>query len=128
MASAMPADCQLVTVELDPVRVAAAQRVLADHPQVEVVRGDAFDELARRAPFDLIFADGGQSDRAVELLRIGGRLVVDDVTPVAALPADSPYRTNDPKREFFFGDSRLVAAEVVLADLRSSLLVGTRVR
>jgi predicted O-methyltransferase YrrM len=128
MASAMPSDCRLVTVELDPVRAAAARRVLADDARVEVIRGDAFDELARRAPFDLVFADGGQSARAVELLRIGGRLVVDDVTPVEALPADSQYRTNDPKREFFFGDSRLVATEVVLPDLRNSLLVGTRVR
>ena len=106
MASAMPVDCRLVTVELDPLRVAAA----------------------RRAPFDLLFVDGGPSDRVVELLRIGGRLVFDDVTPVEALPADSPYRMSDPKREFFFTNSRLVATEVVLPDLRNSLLVGTRVR
>ncbi|MEV4264737.1 class I SAM-dependent methyltransferase [Kribbella sp. NPDC049584] len=128
MASAMPADCQLVTVELDPNRAAAAQRVFADQDRVEVIQGDAFDELALQAPFDLVFVDGGPSDRVVELLRIGGRLVFDDVTPVEALPADSPYRENDPKREFFFADSRLVATEVVLPDLRNSLLVGTRVR
>ncbi|MFI5695257.1 O-methyltransferase [Kribbella sp. NPDC051586] len=128
MASAMPVDCRLVTVELDPVRVAAARRVFADDERVEVVHGDSFDELQRRAPFDLVFVDGGRSDRAVELLRIGGRLVFDDVTPVEALPADSPYRTNDPKRDFFFTDPRLVATEVVLPDLRNSLLVGTRVR
>ena len=127
MASAMPADCRLVTVELDPMRAAAAQRVFVDHDRVEVIHGDGFAELAQRAPFDLVFVDGGPSDRAVELLRIGGRLVFDDVTPVEALPAESPYRENDPKREFFFGDSRLVATEVVLPDLRNSLLVGTRV-
>ena len=127
MASAMPADCRLVTVELDPMRAAAAQRVFVDHDRVEVIHGDGFAELALRAPFDLVFVDGGPSDRVVELLRIGGRLVFDDVTPVEALPADSPYRVDDPKREFFFGDSRLVATEVVLPDLRNSLLVGTRV-
>ena len=127
MASAMPADCRLVTVELDPMRAAAAQRVFVDHDRVEVIHGDGFAELALRAPFDLVFVDGGPSDRVVELLRIGGRLVFDDVTLVEALPADSPYRENDPKREFFFGDSRLVATEVVLPDLRNSLLVGTRV-
>jgi predicted O-methyltransferase YrrM len=128
MASAMPADCRLVTVELDDDRVAAARQVFAHEPRVEVVHGDAFDELARRAPFDLIFADGGrQPGQIVDLLRIGGRLVNDDVTPVDALPADSPYREHDPKRSFFFGEPRLVAAEVVLPDLRNSLLVGTRV-
>jgi predicted O-methyltransferase YrrM len=124
----MPADCRLVTVEVDLVRVAAARRVFADEDRVEVVQGDSYDELARRAPFDLVFVDGGPSDRVVELLRIGGRLVFDDVTPVEALPGNSPYRTNDPKREFFFTDSRLVATEVVLPDLRNSLLVGTCVR
>jgi predicted O-methyltransferase YrrM len=123
----MPADCRLVTVEVDPVRVAAARRVFADEDRVEVVQGDSFDELVRRGPFDLVFVDGGRSDRVVELVRIGGRLVFDDVTPVQALPVDSPYRSNDPKRELFFTDSRLVATEVVLPDLRNSLLVGTRV-
>lgn len=128
MASAMPDDCRLVTVELDAVRVAAARCVFADEPRVEVVQGDAFDELARRAPFDLLFADGGrQPAELVVLVRIGGQLVNDDVTPVGLLPADSPYRTHDPKRAFFFGDPRLVATEVVLPDLRNSLLVGTRV-
>jgi predicted O-methyltransferase YrrM len=128
MASAMPVDCRLVTVELDETRVAAARRVFAYEPRVEVVHGDSFDELERRAPFDLLFADGGrQPGGIVELLRIGGRLVNDDVTPVDVLPADSSYREHDPKRELFFGDPRLVAAEVVLPDLRNSLLVGTRV-
>ena len=107
MASAMPLDCRLVTVELDETRVAAARRVFAEEPRVEVVHGDSFDELARRAPFDLLFADGGSQPAAiVDLLRIGGRLVNDDVTPVNVLPADSPYREHDPKREFFFGDPR----------------------
>jgi len=64
----------------------------------------------------------------VGLLRIGGRLVVDDVTRTQLLPPDSPYRTEDPKRRFFFGDPRLVSTEVVLPDLQNSLLVGTRVR
>ncbi|HEY3560359.1 MAG TPA: class I SAM-dependent methyltransferase, partial [Kribbella sp.] len=70
MASAMPADCRLVTVELDETRVAAARRVFADEPRVEVVHGDAFEELALRAPYDLLFADGGrQPPEIVELLR-----------------------------------------------------------
>lgn len=128
MASSMPSNCRLVTVELDGNRAAAARGVFADEPRVEVVHGDSFEELARRAPFDLLFADGGRmSDEIVDLLRIGGRLVNDDVTPVEVLPADSPYREHDPKRSFFFGDPRLVAAEVVLPDLRNSVLVGTRV-
>ncbi|MGW6199491.1 hypothetical protein ACWF0M_25295 [Kribbella sp. NPDC055110] len=95
-------------------------------PQVEVVHVDSFDDLAARAPFDLLFADGGRHPAAiVDLLRIGGRLANDDLTPVDVLPADSPYRERDPKRSFFFSDPRLVAAEVVLPDRRNSLLMVT---
>ncbi|MER7247429.1 class I SAM-dependent methyltransferase [Kribbella sp. NPDC000426] len=128
MASVMPRDCRLVTVEMDADRVAAARRVFADEERVEVIHGDSYVELERRAPFDLLFVDGGAGDEGVGLLKIGGRVVFDDVTPVEALPADSPYREHDPKRELFFTDSRLVATEVVLPDLRNALLVGTRVR
>jgi predicted O-methyltransferase YrrM len=125
----MPADCLLVWVENDAARAAAARRVFVDEPRVEVVHGDAFEELSRRGPFDLVFADGGgRSADVVGLLRVGGRLVNDDVTPVEALPPGSPYRVHDPKRSLFFGDPRLIAAEVVLPDLRNSLLVGTRAR
>lgn len=53
---------------------------------------------------------------------------MDDVTPQRALPSDSPLRTNDPKRRFFFSNSRLISTEVVLPDLQNSLLAGTRVR
>jgi hypothetical protein len=53
---------------------------------------------------------------------------MDDVTPLRLLPSDSTLRGNDRKREFFFAEPRLIAAEVVLPDLRNSLLVGTRVR
>lgn len=130
MAGAMPTDCRLITVELDVRRAAAAREVFAGDARVEVVCGDAFAVLSGRGPYDLLFVDGGPADPAslVGLVRVGGRVVMDDVTPVELLPADSPYRTDDPKRRFFFGDGRLVSTEVVLPDLRNSLLVGTGVR
>lgn len=129
MASAMPAGCELITVEVDQQLAAAARELFADDLRMEVITGDGFAVLADRAPFDLLFADGGAPDRAalVDLLRIGGRLVNDDVTPQRTLPSSSPLRTDDPKRQFFFNDSRLVSTEVVLPDLQNSLLVGTRI-
>jgi predicted O-methyltransferase YrrM len=132
MSAAMPADCTLVTAEIDPVRAAAAAGLLAADPRVEVVTGDALAAVSGRGPFDLIFADSGVRTEAdfatlVGLLGPGGRIVMDDVTPVAALPADSPYRQADRKRELFAGEqARLVWTEVVLPDLENSLLVGTR--
>ena len=96
-----------------------------------MITGDAFRVIPSRGPFDLLFADSGVRDRAdfavlVSLLRIGGRIVMDDVTPEHVLPLDSPLRADDIKRSFFSSEPRLTWTEVVLPDLRNSLLAGTR--
>ena len=131
MAAAMPADCRLVTAEIDPVRAAAAAEVLGSDDRIQVLTGDWAALLPPLGPYDLIFCDSGVRDAAtfgglVDLLKPGGRIVMDDVTPVQALPADSPFRQADSKREFFAGESRLIWTEAVLPDLANSLLVGTR--
>ena len=126
MASAMPAECTLVTAEIDEQRAAAAREVFADDPRVTVVTGDAFSAISLGGPYDLLFSDGGGAqDTLVDLLAIGGRIVMDDITPAELLPPDSPFRTGDGKREFF-ASPRLASTEVVLPDLRNALLVGTR--
>jgi predicted O-methyltransferase YrrM len=131
MASAMPPDCTLTTVEIDGPRAAAAARLLAADERVTVLSGDARALLSTHAPFDLLFADGGWRDpdglgTLVDMVRVGGQLVMDDVTPLRRLPPDSPLRSGDVKRELFFGDPRLCSVEVVLPDLENSLLAGTR--
>ncbi len=131
IADAMPPDCSLITVEIDPFLAKAVRDQLAD-PRVTVVTGDAAI-LPGQAPFDLLFVDCGVRDESafatlVGLLRIGGWIVMDDVTPARVLPQDSPLRTDDLKRRFFFDNPRLISAEVVLPDLQNSLLVGTKVR
>lgn len=133
IATAMPSGCTLVTTEIDPARAAAAAGVLAADDRVHVLAGDWATLLPPQAPFDLIFADSGVRDQPtfaglVDMLTPGGRIVMDDVTPVAALPPDSPLRAFDPKRELFAAEARLVWTEVVLPDLANSLLVGTKVR
>ena len=49
----------LVTVEIDPDRVAKAREALASFGNVEVLEGDWRDELPPQAPFELLFLDGG---------------------------------------------------------------------
>jgi predicted O-methyltransferase YrrM len=131
LASSMPADCTLVTAELDPRLAEAAGRLLAGCPGVQVLAGDANAVLPQHGPFDLIFADSGIRDAAAfgaltDLLKPGGRIVMDDLTPVQALPAGSPLPASDTKRGLFAGEDRLTWTEVVLPDLANSLLVGTR--
>ncbi len=130
LASAMPRDCLLVTVEVDEERAARAASLLAGDGRVRVLTGDGHQIMRQNSPFDLLFADGGGQDLAryaalVDLLRVGGQLVMDDVTPLASgRRPEAPG--NDLKREFFFGDPRLLSTEIVLPDLRNSLLIGTR--
>lgn len=129
--SAMPADCLLITTEIDPVRAATAAEALSADERVQVRTGDWRVLLPPLAPYDLIFADSGVRDpqdfgALVDMLTSGGRIVMDDMTPKLALPADSPFRDHDPKRDLFAAEGRLLWTEVVLADLRHSLLVGTR--
>jgi predicted O-methyltransferase YrrM len=131
MISAMPQDCTLVTVEIDPERAAASAALFEADRRVTVLAGDAAELIPPLAPFDLLFADGGWRDPAglaslVDLIRVGGQLVMDDVTPGAVRSAGSTPEGGDVKRELFFGDQRLTSAEVVLPDLRNALLVGTR--
>jgi predicted O-methyltransferase YrrM len=133
LASAMPADCALITVELDESLAGAARALLAADSRIEVISGDAFRVIPGRGPFDLLFADSGVRDPAdfavlVGLLRIGGRIVMDDVTPEHVLRPDPPLPSDDIKRRFFSSEPRLTWTEVVLPDLRNSLLVGTRTR
>jgi len=131
IASAMPADCALITAERDERLAAAARQLFAGDPRIEVITGDALQAMSSRGPFDLVFADSGIRDGVdfaalVDLLHIGGRIVMDDVTPQRILPPDSPLRSRDVKRQLFAREPRLAWTEVVLPDLRNSLLVGTR--
>jgi predicted O-methyltransferase YrrM len=131
MSDAMPADCTLVTTEIDPIRSAAAKDLLAADPRVTVLTGDAVELISTRGPFDVIFADCGVRDgetfgALVSRLRPGGRIVMDDVTPAQLLPAESLLQERDVKREMFAAEARLIWTEVVLPDLANSLLVGTR--
>jgi predicted O-methyltransferase YrrM len=131
ISGAMPADCTLVTAELDAGLAAVAARLLAGDSRVRVLAGDASVVLPPYAPFELVFADSGVRDAAAfgaltGMLRPGGRIVMDDLTPGLALPRDSPLHQSDVKRDLFAGDDRLTWTEVVLPDLANSLLVGTR--
>ena len=89
MATALPADGAVITMEYDAARAARAR----DHftaagygDRINVIVGDATRFLHKVAgPFDLIFQDSDKKlyepmlDRLIELLRPGGLLVADNV-------------------------------------------------
>lgn len=62
LASGLANGAKLVTVELDPGLARAASELFTGRRDVEVVAGDWREVMPRRAPFDLLFLDGGGRD------------------------------------------------------------------
>jgi predicted O-methyltransferase YrrM len=92
LASGARPGTRLVSVESDPDRATLATALFADQPRVTVVNGDWL-EITRHGPFDLLFLDGGASGKQDgrradpdQLLRPGGTLIVDDLTPATQWP------------------------------------------
>ena len=115
----------VVTVELDPERVAVAHERLAGLPNVELLEGDVYEELRGRGPFGLVFVDGGlrpltqrKRDAILALVEPGGIFVKDDLTPGRPVEGDEV-------REFLLREPRLVAAEV-LATAEMAVIVAVR--
>lgn len=98
----------VVTVEIDPERAELAAARLRGLQNVELLVGDWRDHLPRRAPFDLLFFDGGHMDEAsdaVDLVAAGGLIVKDDLSPGREGP--------DPVRELLFEHPDLLAIELL---------------
>jgi predicted O-methyltransferase YrrM len=121
---------RLVSVELHHDRAARAADLFSGLPQVTVIQGD-WREIYREAPFDLLVLDGGAHGKAGGkpadpelLLRPGGTLVIDDLTPAEAWPPRFAGAV-DTVRMHWLTHPGLDAAELRLApDLAA--LVATR--
>jgi predicted O-methyltransferase YrrM len=111
----------VVTVESDSGRAAVARERLAELANVELLEGDAYEQLRGRGPFGLVFADGGRPydwERILELVEPGGLIVKDDLTPGRPVEGDRA-------REFLLRDPRLAGAEV-LATPQLALILAAR--
>ena len=124
IASAMDSASCFVTVEVDRERYEVAASELSG-TRAEVVHGRWHDVLPQRAPFDLLFADGGLRDTdggfelSISLLAPGGFLVKDDMSP--GRPIDG-----DEIREWLFRDPRLVATEVLTTPSTAAIVAARR--
>jgi predicted O-methyltransferase YrrM len=116
---ALQHQASFVTVELDGERAAQA-RVALEGTQAEVLEGDWRDVLPARAPFDVVFADGGVAyDLVTDLLAPGGILVKDDLTPGEETAGDST-------REALLLDPRLEAAEILVTPAMACIVAVRR--
>ncbi len=107
----------VVTVELDPERIAVARRRLDGIENVELVEGDWGVVLRGRGPFGLVYADSGDYDweAILDLVAPGGVIVKDDLTPGGAVDGD-------PVREFLLRDPRLVATEILVTPTMAAIV------
>lgn len=141
LAWGMREDATLITAELDHECAELTRALLAADPRVTVLEGSWEELLPHRGPFDLVFVDcldsaaiPGAWDRLVPMVRLGGQLIFDDVTPEVEWPVE--WRGHpDPKREAVLRDSRMIGAEVYPPDVSgrvgaftSGALVATRIR
>jgi caffeoyl-CoA O-methyltransferase len=89
MASALPDQGELVTLEVDPVAERVARRYFGESEhggKIRLLMGPALETLSSLAPpFDLAFIDADKEnypryyERVMELVRPGGLIVVDNV-------------------------------------------------
>ena len=134
LTSGLCENAQLISVEIDPVRVKEAVKLFVDYPNVEIRMGDWHEVMGPNEPYDLLFMDAtprrdlmpGKWDSIVDLIKIGGQIVMDDLTPVELWPPDWEEIT-DAKREFAFANPRVVGTEVRTTSKTSALIV-TRIR
>ena len=113
----------VVTVELDAERVAVARERLRGLANVELLEGDAYEQLRGRGPFGLGFADGGRPydwEAILALTEPCGLIVKDDLTPGHPVEGDEV-------REFLLRDSRLAATELH-ATPETAVIVAARLR
>jgi caffeoyl-CoA O-methyltransferase len=89
MASALPADGKLITLEINPIVIAVAKKYFArsEHgKKIEIREGSALDSLKQLSgPFDLVFIDADKTnysnyyEAVLPKVRQGGVILVDNV-------------------------------------------------
>lgn len=123
IADAMDEESTFVTVEVDSARYKRAVEHLVG-TRAEVVHGRWEDVLPLRAPFDLLFADGGIREAGgigvvIPLVAPGGFLVKDDMSPGRTIEGDDI-------REGMLRDERLIAVEVMTTTTTAAIVAVRR--
>jgi caffeoyl-CoA O-methyltransferase len=132
MAQALPAGARIVTCELDPERVAFAERHIAaagHADRIEVRQGPALETIAELdGPFDLVFVDADKPgyhayyEAVLPKLSERGLIVVDNVLwsgRVAQTPADDDSESTRALRAFndhVAADERVVSVMLTVRD------------
>ena len=135
LASGLRDDTRLISVEINPSRATAVAELFHDYPHVEIKAGDWHEVMSPDQPYDLLFMDAmprgdllnpSNWNALVDLIKIGGQIVMDDLTPVEQwLPEWNDIV--DAKREFSFVNPCVIDVEVRTTQTTSALII-TRIK
>jgi predicted O-methyltransferase YrrM len=134
LAYGLSANAKLYSAELDEQLVHRTRELFTHTPNIEIRHGDCFEVLANEMPFDLRFMDVGVRqylipenwDKATEMVKVGGKIVFDDLTPLELWPSEWDELV-DRKREFALHNSRVVGTEVRTTATQAAIIV-TRIK
>jgi len=126
--SALNANAEFYSIEHDLDRATAARSVFSAFTNVHLLHGH-WSDLLRHAPFDLLFVDVSEPKQTMpdvlfSSLRIGGTLVVDDMTPEDQRPPEKQNEI-DPVRQRLLNSADLAAYEIFLPP-NSAMILATR--
>ncbi|MFN8411036.1 MAG: class I SAM-dependent methyltransferase [Anaerolineales bacterium] len=134
LASGLIGNAKLISVEIDAVYSEAARKLFSEHPQVEIRTGDWHDVLKIEEPFDLLFFDVAPHtdlefanwDTMIQYLKIGGQIVLDDLTPIEQWPVEWETFV-DAKREFALHNAHVIGTEIRTTPTTSAVIL-TRIK
>jgi len=120
LAAGMHPGSQLLSVERDPERAAAAASLFHGDPAIRVITGD-WRELREYAPFDVLVLDGGGSGKGeepplepAEWMTPGGTIVIDDFSPSDGWPPRHEGQV-DAARLYWLEHPQLHAMQITVA-------------
>ena len=101
MIDGMDGDSRLITIENDPKLVEIARHFFGEEKRVEIVCADGSDWIKsyKGEKFDLIFADTwpgkySEIDEILELVKVGGFYIVDDMSTQPNWPEGHEEKAN----------------------------------
>ena len=135
LASGLRNGAHLISVEINPALATVVAELFKNYPNVEIETGDWHKVMGPNQPYDLLFVDAmprgelldsSNWNAIVDLIKIGGQIVMDDLTPVELWPPEWDDIV-DAKREFAFANPRVTGVEVRTTP-RTSALIITRIK
>ena len=126
--SALKPEAEFYSIEHNHDLVNVSRSLFASFPNTRILHGH-WTELLPHAPFDLLFVDASEPKQTMpdilfSSLRVGGTLVVDDMTPEDQKPIEKRNEI-DPVRQRLLHSADLAAYEIFLPP-DSAMILATR--